>query len=213
MCGRFYLDSNPEDLAHHYSLDDPVDFFTSYNITPSSIIPVIRQHENSRQLINCSWGLIPHWAKTTKYKPFNARAETIDQKPFFRYAFQHNRCLIPANGYYEWSGPQGHKQPFLIKLSKTDLFSFAGLWEHWQSANKIIETCTIITTIANEKIRPVHDRMPVILDPGQYDEWLINGSSEMLTPYTGAMIYYPVSRKVNSPVSEGRELIEPLTDK
>ena len=210
MCGRFSILNDTESLEKHFQLLDAGYYNRSYNVTPSSDIAVIRTHESQRELITCHWGLIPAWTKDTKLKPINARSETLSSKPFFRSALKNKRCLIPASGFYEWQGSKGQKQPFYFKLKNTDLFAFAGLWEHWQSPDKTIDSCTIITTTANEVMKPVHHRMPVILYPDDYDEWLNEGSIELLKPYTGAMQCYPVSPLVNNPANNNEQLIRPF---
>jgi putative SOS response-associated peptidase YedK len=210
MCGRFSILNNKTSLEKHFALNDSDEFINSYNVTPSDKIPVIRLYEGERQLVNCQWGFIPHWAKDDKFKPINAKAETLDEKPFFRSAFKNNRCLIPASGFYEWKGQKGNKQPWYIRLQDSELFAFAGLWDHWQNENKDIDSCTIITTNANAVMASIHQRMPVILDPGQYDIWLNDGDKDVLAPYRGKLICYPVSKKVNKPGSDGEELIRPL---
>jgi putative SOS response-associated peptidase YedK len=154
--------------------------------------------------------LIPHWAKDTKIKPINAKAETITEKPFFRSSYKNKRCLIPANGFYEWKGSKGHKQPYYFKLEEDKLFAFAGLWDHWENEDKIIESCTIITTSANEVMKPIHNRMPVMLKPDNYDKWLHEGDKTLLKPYEKKMICYPVSTVVNNPKHNGSDLIQPI---
>lgn len=210
MCGRFSILNNKSSLVKHFALADSEEFNNSYNVTPSDKIPVIRLNNGGRQLANCQWGFIPHWAKDDKFKPINARAETLMDKPFFRSAVRNNRCLVPASGFYEWKGQKGNKQPWYFRLKEAELFAFAGLWDHWEGPDIKINSCTIITTNANAVMAPVHRRMPVILDPDQYDEWLIKRNMDILSPYSGEMICYPVSKKVNSPDSEGEELIRPL---
>lgn len=210
MCGRFSILNDRTSLARHFALEGPVEFVNSYNITPTNVVPVIRLDGGKRQLVNCQWGFIPHWAKNDDFKPINAKAETLAEKPFFRSAFKHNRCLLPASGFYEWKGKKGSKQPWYFRLKNSDLFAFAGLWDHWEGQDKKVDSCTIITTDANSVMAPVHHRMPVILDPDQYDDWLVNGDRKILSPYNGEMLCYPVSKKVNNPESEGEELIRPL---
>ena len=210
MCGRFTILNDRTSLAKHFALDSPDEFLNSYNITPSDIIPVIRLDEGKRQLVNCQWGFIPHWAKNDDFKPINAKAETLAEKPFFRSALKKNRCLVPASGFYEWKGEKGDKQPWYFRLKGTELFAFAGLWDHWVSQDKKIDSCTIITINANAVMAPVHRRMPVILDPDQYDDWLVEGNREILSPYSGEMVCYQVSKKVNNPENDGEELIRPL---
>ena len=210
MCGRFSLFSDPGYLAEHFALSTACEYTPSYNSTPSSNIPVIRLTVQGREAVNCHWGLLPHWARDTRYKPINARAETITEKPFFRDAFRNKRCLFPANGFFEWKGHKGQKQPFFFKLKEAELFAFAGLWDHRERDNRSIDSCTIITTGANRIMQSIHDRMPVILDPEDYDEWLVDGSSTLLVPYPGEMTCFPVSTVVNSPAINGKDLIQPL---
>jgi putative SOS response-associated peptidase YedK len=210
MCGRFSILNDKTGLVRHFALTDAGEFITSYNITPSSHIPVIRLNDRKRELVNCHWGFIPHWAKDNKFKPINAKAETLVEKPFFRSAFRDRRCLIPASGFYEWKGQQGDKQPYYIKLPDTDFFAFAGLWDCWGKGDQTLESCAIITTTANDIMEPIHDRMPVILDPDQYDEWLTDGQNKLLLPYQGKIVCYPVSKKVNKPGNDGAGLIQPV---
>jgi len=210
MCGRFSIISNSKSLAEHFDLVKSGEYISSHNVTPSSDIPVIRTNDGQRELANCHWGLIPHWAKDTKIKPINAKAETITEKPFFRSSYKNKRCLIPANGFYEWKGSKGHKQPYYFKLEEDKLFAFAGLWDHWENEDKIIESCTIITTSANEVMKPIHNRMPVMLKPDNYDKWLHEGDKTLLKPYEEKMICYPVSTVVNNPKHNGSDLILPI---
>ncbi len=213
MCGRFSILSNSKTLAEHFALLDTGHYVTSFNMTPASNIPTIRYKidTKNRELVNCHWGLIPHWLnQKNNYKPINARAETITEKPYFRDAFKKRRCLIPANGFYEWKGSKGHKQPYYFKLQHADLFAFAGLWEYWQKDDSNINSCVIITTEANSVMKTVHDRMPVIIDPAYYNEWLETGSRDLLVPYPGEMTCYPVSKKINNPGIDSAELIETI---
>jgi len=171
-------------------------------------VPAIRQAEAGREAVLLRWGLIPYWAKDEKfgYHTINARAETVDRKPAFRSAFKRRRCLIPATGFYEWKKLNRHKQPYHIRVKDRELFAFAGLWEHWRSPEgKAIESCTIIVTDANEVLKSIHDRMPVILDPGDYDTWLdpdnrdVDRLRSLLRPYPpNRMEFWPVSWKAGS---------------
>ena len=210
MCGRYSITSNPRDIEAHFNLVRSGEYLKSYNVSPSHTVPVVRLEYNEKVLANLHWGLIPHWAKDSKIKPINAKAETIESKPFFRSAFKKSRCLVPANGFYEWKKTNRHKQPFYFRLEDADLLAFAGLWDHWEHEDEIIESCTIITTAANEIMKPVHDRMPVILAPDNYDTWLQEGGKSLLQPYAGAIIAYPVSTAVNNPKHNDRKLIEPV---
>ena len=210
MCGRFSVISNSKTVEEHFNLVRSGEFIHSYNVNPSNNIPVVRLEDDGRVLTNMHWGLIPHWAKDTKIKPINAKAETIDQKPFFRSAFRKSRCLIPANGFYEWKRANNHKQPYYFRLRDSEMLAFAGLWDHWEHEGESIDSCTIITTEANDVMKPVHDRMPVILDPENYDAWLQEGNKTLLQPYSGETIVYPVSTAVNNPKHNGKDLIEPV---
>jgi putative SOS response-associated peptidase YedK len=179
MCGRFALYSNPETIARRFGvkMHMPPDIHPRYNIVPTHPIPIVRQEGETRRVTLVRWGLIPHWAKDMKigYSTINARAETVADKPAFRNAFWHRHCLIPADGFYEWQVIPGskNKQPWFIALKDRETMAFAGLWEVWQNPEGVsIESCTIIVTTANEIMRPIHDRMPVILAPGDWDAWL-----------------------------------------
>ena len=209
MCGRFVLSSDADRLADHYGLDTVPVFSGNYNIAPSVQVPVVRRH-TGRELALCHWGFIPHWVKEPVLKPINARAETLAGKPYFRDAFRRRRCLVPANGYYEWRAAPGGKQPYFIRMAEADLFSFAGLWSAWQGADGPVESCVIITTSAKEKLADIHDRMPVIVAPDDYDEWLEAGGQGLLKPSAGEMEAYPVGSRVNNPRNQGEALIQPL---
>ncbi|MGH8121053.1 MAG: SOS response-associated peptidase, partial [Gammaproteobacteria bacterium] len=202
--------SSSKSLEEHFRLVRSGEYRKSYNVTPSSHIPAVRLEQEDRVLASLYWGLIPHWAKDTKLKPINAKAESVASKPFFRSAFKKNRCLVPANGFYEWKRTGKQKQPYYFRLKDTELMAFAGLWDRWEHDGKITESCALITTDASGVMKPVHDRMPVILDPKDYDAWLHEGDKALLQPYAGDMICYPVSTAVNNPRHTGKELIEPV---
>ena len=208
MCGRFVLSSDADRLADHYGLDTVPVFGSGYNIAPSAQVPVVRRH-TGRELALCHWGFIPHWVEEPVLKPINSRAETLAGKPYFRDAFRRRRCLVPANGYYEWRAAPGGKQPHFIRMAETDLFSFAGLWSSWEGPDGLLETCVIITTSAKEELADIHDRMPVIIAPDDYDEWLEAGGQRLLKPSAGEMEAYPVSGRVNNPRNQGEGLIQP----
>jgi len=222
MCGRFALNSTPQRIALHFGLAAVPDLVPRYNIAPSQSIVTIREDaQGSRELAMARWGLIPAWSKEPKtgYSTINARAETVASKPAFRSAFRHRRCLIPADGYYEWSAIPGSKlkQPHYIGLQTTDApFAFAGLWEVWIGADgQRLESCTIIVTDANDLTRPIHDRMPVILPPEAYAEWLSPATNRLaelqalLKPFpSGTMQTHPVGLAVNNPRNDGSELIQ-----
>lgn len=218
MCGRYTLSQPAEAIASVFQLDE-VKSEPRYNIAPSQLVPTLYQTEShARQFQMLRWGLIPAWAKDPAIgnKLINARSETVAEKPSFRSAFRHRRCLIIADGFYEWRRQEGKKQPFYFRL-QDGLFAFAGLWEHWQDPDgEVIDSCTILTTQANEILQPIHDRMPVILNPKDYDLWLDpmqkpEQLQQLLQPYSStAMTCYPVSTKVNKPTNDTPELINSL---
>ncbi len=220
MCGRYNLITDAQAFIDAFQVINRLDWCPRYNIAPSQQVPAIRQEPEGRKAVLLRWGLIPHWAKDEKfgYHTINARAETVDRKPAFRAAFKRRRCLIPATGFYEWKKLNRHKQPYNIRLKERELFAFAGLWEHWQSPeSKAIESCTIIVTEANEVLKPIHDRMPVILEPGDYNTWLDPANQDverlrsLLRPYpSDRMAFWPVSRRVGNPANDDPSLIEPL---
>lgn len=219
MCGRFALYSDPIVLAKKFQTENVPELLPSYNIAPSQAIPVIRQENDRRTFAMARWGLIPSWAKDIKisYSTINARAETVAEKPAFRSAFQRRRCLIPADGYFEWQEIANSKikQPWYISLKNQEPMALAGLWEYWQGKDgSEIESCTIIVTSGNELMQPIHDRMPVILSPETWDIWLDTantnkqGLQTLLTKYPDdEMTAWPVSTLVNSPRHNGEEYI------
>ena len=221
MCGRFALKTPPRSIQQHFDLTEIIDLSPRYNIAPSQDIVVIRHlsGKDYRQLDKLRWGLIPGWAKDMKisYRMINARAETLAQKPSFRTAFKKRRCLIAADGFYEWLHSGKTKQPYFVHMKNGDVFGFAGLWESWTSTDgTIVESCTIITTSANDLIRKIHDRMPVILQPAKYEAWLNEESPEnslqpLLVPYPAAeMEAYRVSSEVNSPKNDIPACLQPI---
>jgi putative SOS response-associated peptidase YedK len=222
MCGRFALYTDPIALAKKFQTENLLDLQPSYNVAPSQTIPIIRNEQGHRLFALAKWGLIPSWAKDIKigYNTINARADTVAEKPSFRSAFQHRRCLIPADGYFEWQETVGSKtkQPWYISLKSQEPIALAGLWEHWQGKDgSVIESCTIIVTAGNELMQPIHDRMPVILSPKTWDTWLDTtnnnkqGLQTLLTQYpSDEMTAWRVSTQVNSPRHNDRNCIIPL---
>lgn len=216
MCGRFTLDASAEEIAERFQLPFLPEIQPRFNIAPSQQIPVVRRESHGRALAMARWGLVPHWAKQENmgYSTINARAETVATKPTFRAAFRQRRCLIPANGFFEWRADPRGKQPFLIRLRRGELFAFAGLWERWSSDGRTVESCTVIVTEANELIRPIHQRMPVILDETHYETWLEPARfdsaklQELLRPYPADLMEaYPVSTRVNNPRHDAPDCI------
>jgi putative SOS response-associated peptidase YedK len=220
MCGRFALYSDPITLAKRFEAEALPELHPRYNVAPTQSIPIVREESGARRFALARWGLIPHWAKDTKigYSTINARAETVAEKPAFRNAFKRRRCLIPADGFYEWQvRPDSKvKQPWFIMLRDHEPMAFAGLWEKWRSPEgEDLESCSIIVTDANEIMRPIHDRMPVILAPEDWDAWLeaeakdMGGLQGLLKPYSAEdMTAWPVSTMVNSPRNNLAECLE-----
>jgi putative SOS response-associated peptidase YedK len=213
MCGRFVLMAAGKLLAEHFQLNHEPSIEPRHNIAPSQLVAVVRLEPGStiRELQMLRWGLIPFWAKDQSigYKMINARAETVGKKPAFREAFKRRRCLIPADGFYEWKRIEKRKQPYLVQMANGALFAFAGLWDRWTGPeSETIESCTILTTDANELVSRLHDRMPVILSPGDYERWLdpnvknLDGLMQLLSPFPADfMTAYPVSPELNKPAS------------
>ena len=177
MCGRFTLFEPDKVLAKEFGVSDFPPRSPRYNIAPSQPIAAVRAVPagSGRELALLRWGLIPSWSKDPAIgnRLINARAETAKEKPSFRNAFRRHRCLIPASGFYEWLRWERGKQPYFVRMRDGHPFAFAGLWDRWESPDKgVIETCTILTTAANDVLAPIHDRMPVILPPREYDRWL-----------------------------------------
>jgi putative SOS response-associated peptidase YedK len=209
MCGRYALHTLLGGLQQYFGLFDEIDFKPHYNVAPSYHMPIVREDDTGRHLALAQWGFIPHWSKgPPKVKPINARAETVADKPTFRDSFKRRRCLVPANGFYEWKREGKLKQPYYIKLKNSEILAFAGLWDRWQSPDGPLDTFAIITTDANEAMRPIHDRMPVILEPENHDDWLKSAGRNVLTSYGEGMTYSQISRRVNSPENDSREIIE-----
>ncbi len=223
MCGRFTLTKPSNVIASVFQVSDVPESLPRYNVSPSQTIATVRQSDKGRHLSALRWGLIPSWAKdsTMGFKLINARSETVAEKPSFRQAFKHRRCLVVADGFYEWQRTEGKskKQPYYFHLKENAPFAFAGLWEKWQSSeDETIETCTILTTVANELLEPIHDRMPVILQPNDWEVWLDqehnfakpNILQSLLKPYSSqAMETFPVSNRVNSPKYDSPDCIQP----
>ena len=188
-----------------------------YNIAPTQSAPIVHATPTGRQIATLRWGLIPSWAKDAKiaFSTINARAETVAEKPAFRDALRQRRCLVIADGYYEWKTMSDGKQPYLFARKDAALMAFAGLWERWEKGGEPIETFTIIVTAANALVQSVHDRMPVILDPAYFGAWLDTSNPPadvlpLLKPYEGADLEMTaVSRKLNSVHNEGPDLMDP----
>ena len=221
MCGRYELHTHPAVLALAFGLPFPPQIGARYNIAPTQDVPVIRATRGGeRELSQVRWGLVPRWAKDPSIgaRMINARAETVTVKPAYRTAIRWHRCLIPADGFYEWTTVAGlGKRPLHIGMKDGAPFAFAGLTERWLTPQgDALDTCTIITTQANALLSPMHDRMPAILSPGDYARWLdtdVEDVSDLLVSYPAeAMHYFPVSNRVNAVKNDDASLIEPVTD-
>lgn len=222
MCGRFSLKSTMKAIEDEFSIErSDIDFQPRYNVAPTQNIAVIIQDE-TRKLTTLRWGFIPSWAKDPAIgnRMINARAETLLEKTSFKAAFKKRRCLIVADGFFEWKKIGHEKIPMYIYLKDENLFTFAGIWETWRSSDgKAIHSCAIITTSPNEFMSSIHNRMPVILSQKDRDAWLdISNQTEknlidLLKPYPSeAMAAYPVSKIVNSPLNDIPACIKPVID-
>ena len=224
MCGRFRLSRRKQIVEEYFdtAISSEEDWSPRYNIAPTQPVAVIRQNpkEPVRKLSLMRWGLIPSWAKDpfAAASMINARSETASTKPAFRDALKSRRCLIPADGFYEWARTGKAKQPYCFEVNEGELFAFAGLWDRWKDAGgKSVETCSILTTTPNAVTSPVHDRMPVILDPDAYDVWLDPGMrnaaavSELLKPFDARLMRsYPVSTRINSVINDDEACSAPV---
>jgi putative SOS response-associated peptidase YedK len=223
MCGRYTLRVSPAEMAEIFEALETIEWSPRYNIAPTQTVAAVRPagEGSERELALLKWGLIPSWAKDPKIGSslINARSETVAAKPAFRSAVKKRRCLIPVDGFYEWQAVPGQKakQPFFIGVRDARVFAFAGLWEHWTTPEGTpLETCTIITTEANELMKTVHTRMPVILDKTDYDRWLDCDGHDpqevlpLLRPFPAEqMQLVPVSTLVNSPRNDRPECVAP----
>ena len=208
MCGRFSLTVTSKILFSHFAVEGP-DFEPRYNIAPSQEIIIIRE-DLPQKISYAKWGLIPHWAKEKTYAMINARAETVDKKPAYKSSFRSKRCLIPADSFYEWK----EKIPYRYMMQDETPFAFAGIWDEWKRDNQVLITCSIITTEANSLVKKIHDRMPVILEnPRLYLEIDEDGALKMLKPFDPKkMKSYKLSKIINSPKNDHRDVIKPMTD-
>lgn len=228
MCGRYVQASSPELLAERFSVDELRERVEAtepdYNVTPRRDVPVVAVSEQRRVLDAVRWGLVPPWAKELKVgdRMINARAETIATKPAYRKAFQKRRCIIPADGFFEWRRrPDRPKQPYFIHRVDREPIAFAGIWERWKDRDDDsapwIRSCAIVTTEANDLMRPVHNRMPVILPESAWETWLdpenedVDSLQALLVPEAaGELALYPISTRVNRPTNNDISLLEPV---
>lgn len=222
MCGRYRLSRRKQLVQEHFgSVSDEQDWEPRYNIAPTQPVAIIRQNRTNpvRELSLVRWGLIPSWAKDSSVAAgmINARSETLSSRPAFADAFKSRRCLIPADGFYEWKRTRTFTQPFCFEVNDGELFVFAGLWDRWRdTSGQWITTCSVLTTTANAVVSGVHNRMPVILEADKYDLWLDPGMSnvaeiaDLLKPYDSCrMRSYPVSSRVNHVGNDDEECSRP----
>lgn len=215
MCGRFTLKSPGRIKFDRVDDSNLPPLFPRYNIAPSQNVLIVIQHNDEREVAFLQWGLIPSWSKDGKGF-INARSETIEDKPSFSESFQRRRCLIPADGFYEWERSGEIAQPYYFQMQDKSPFAFAGIWDEWRADGQTIASCAIITTTANELLASIHDRMPVILPSESQDKWLDEESEprtlrNLLAPFPPSeMISHPVSYDVNHPKIDDEYLTRPV---
>lgn len=222
MCGRFSLFDSIEFLSKEFGAPVLSDLVPRYNIAPTRQVAAVRRRPGGgeREFVLLRWGLIPSWAKDASIGAgmINARSETAPEKPAFRASFRRRRCLVPANGFFEWQKQGRVKQPYYIRLRERRVMAIAGLWDRWEGAEGApVESCTLLTTDANDLIAPLHERMPVIISPEDYDLWLDPEVQDpaalrpLLVPCPPAdMTAHPVSRRVNDPSVDDASLLDLL---
>lgn len=222
MCGRYAFFSPAEAVRRLFALDAVPEFAPRYNIAPTQDVAAVRaMAAGGRTMVLLHWGLVPRWARERAIgnRMINARAETLAEKPAFRDAFRRRRCLVVADGWYEWQAAPGGRQPWFIRARDAGPIAFAGLWERWTDPadGTSLESCTLVTTDATAELRRIHDRMPVVMPQEHWPRWLDPGCADtaalaaILGPADPARFEaWPVSRAVNSPRNEGAELIEPV---
>ncbi|MCE9649714.1 MAG: SOS response-associated peptidase [Parvibaculum sp.] len=219
MCGRYAITTPPQAMRDLYRYMAQPNFPPRYNVAPTQPVPIVRMNGAAREFALVRWGLIPSWAKEMPQSLLiNARADTVADKPSFRGAFRHRRCLMPADGFYEWKEMgKGAKQPFFIRRRDRAPFAMAALWDNWMSADgSEIETCAVVTTEANATLAPVHHRMPVILASDDFDLWLDPAATPkelaaLMVPAPDDLLEaIPVSQAVNRVANDGPHLTDPF---
>jgi putative SOS response-associated peptidase YedK len=218
MCERFYLTATPTEIKRQFKLDKAPELTPRYNIAPTQLSPIVISKGKGREILVARWGLVPAWSRDLSLGAgmVNAPAETLEAKPAYRVALQSQRCLVLANGFYEWQTRGARKQPYKIAVRNGALIGFAGLWERWTpETGEAVETFTIITTEASRLVREVHDRMPVIISPTDHQRWLtasVDAVKRLLVPYTTGLTIVPVGERVNSIKNDDVSLLQPATD-
>lgn len=211
MCGRFTIVLKEKDLKDEFKAEAPAGFaYESYNIAPSQVVPIIHLDKyQQRQLSLMEWGFLPSWAKDHKgtLRPINARLETVDSNPMFKTSFQKRRGLIPATGFYEWGAQTSPKQPYYFYEQDRPLFAFAGIWDIWEKEEGTILSFTIITKEAERSVKPIHGRMPCVLNKEHYEFWL---AEALLPDKSPSLAYHAVDLKVNTPKNNDPSLITPM---
>lgn len=218
MCGRFTLTSDPPSLRAEFGIEVPAELPARYNVAPSQPVLGVVAGRSGWKPMMLDWGLIPFWSRDRSgaHQRINARAESLEQKSSFRDSFTKRRCLVIADGFFEWMRDGKYKQPMLIRRTDGRPFAFAGLWDRWfERPGEPVYTCTIVTTAASSLLRHVHDRMPVILEPHERDVWMKRTSTglelrELLRPNETAFEIIPVSPLVNSPANESADVVLPV---
>jgi putative SOS response-associated peptidase YedK len=218
VCGRFAFYSPTEAAAALFGVEATAEVQPRYNIAPTQFIAAIREDEDQqRELVMLRWGLVPFWAKDPAIgnRMINARAETVAEKPAYRAAYKHRRCIVLADGFYEWQRAGEVKTPHFISLASGEPFALAGLWENWtdKESGESLQTTTLITTEANAFMQPLHHRMPVVLEANTAGEWLA-GSKDLLDDVAGItppLQAWPVDRRVNNARNEGEDLVSPAS--
>jgi putative SOS response-associated peptidase YedK len=222
MCGRYSITTSTEALRRLFNFDDRPNLQPRYNMAPTQMAPIVRERDGARHLDMLRWGLLPKWSKdaSNAAKMINARSETIAEKPAYREAFRTRRCLVPADGFYEWQVRGKTKQPYRVTLADGAAFAFAGLWESWadpQDNGATVETFTVATVIASESISHIHDRMPVILAPGDHETWLNGDPVEVKALLKASPVErlrsFEVSPKVGNVRNDDPSLLEPYQER
>lgn len=225
MCGRFVAASDPDGLVRFFVVDErrDSDIPPSWNVAPTDPVRAVVEHDDRRYLVRFRWGLVPHWADDPRggAKMINARSETAGDKPAYRDAWRRRRCLVPADGFYEWQvGPDGARIPTFVHPTDTPVFAFAGLWETWRGPDPDAEplrTCTILTMPADARLADLHPRMPVVLPRSRWDAWLDRGTTDpdtvrdlLADAGPGGLAHHRVAQAVNTPRTNHPELVRPV---